>query len=146
LIKTEYLRKTQLIGRFFWADYVLLGELTMLGELRELDEILFRLRMHSRRSMKANPGARARAAWYDPTATRKRFILPDWERMVWEMLKSVRDSQLPPTEKAKCFLTVPGMHYWRRFRNAGGRVKERVKGCAGGLRTAGKNQGIGTIP
>lgn len=135
LMKTEYLRKTQLIGRFFGADYVLLGELAMRGELRELDEILFRLRAHSRRSMKANPGARARAAWYDPTATRKRFILPDWERMVWEMLKSVRDSQLPTTEKAKCFMTVPGMHYWRRFRNAGGRVKERVKGCAGGPRT-----------
>jgi glycosyltransferase involved in cell wall biosynthesis len=134
LIKSEFLLKTQLIGRYFGADYVLLGELAMIGELRELDEILFRLRAHSRRSMKANPGARARATWYDPAAARKRFILPDWERMVWEMLKSVRESQLPPTEKAKCYMTVPGMHYWRRFRSAGGRVKKRVKEFAGGLR------------
>jgi glycosyltransferase involved in cell wall biosynthesis len=131
LIKTEYLRKTQLIGPFFGADYVLLGELAMLGEIWELDEILFRLRAHSRRSMKANPGARARAAWYDPTAARKRFILPDWERMIWEMLKAVRSSQLPPSEKMKCGLVVPGMHYWRRFRNAGGRMKNRVKECVG---------------
>ena len=134
LIKSEFLRKTQLIGRFFGADYVLLGELAMLGEIRELDEVLFRLRAHSRRSMKANPGARARAAWYDPTAARRLFILPDWERMVWEMLKAVRESQLPPTEKAKCFMTVPGMHYWRRFRSAGGRMKERVKEYAGDRR------------
>jgi hypothetical protein len=123
-----------LIGPFFGADYVLLGELAMLGEIWELEEILFRLRAHSRRSMKANPGARARAAWYDPFAARRLFILPDWERMIWEMLKAVRGSQLPPAEKMKCGMVVPGMHYWRRFRNTAGRVKKQVKGYAGGLR------------
>jgi hypothetical protein len=134
LIKAEYLKRTQLIGAFFGADYVLLGELAMLGELWELDEILFRLRAHERRSMKANPGARARAAWYDPSGARKLFILPNWERMVWEMLKSVRRLPLDPSEKAKCFLTVLGVHYWRRFRNAGGRYKSRLRGVISTLR------------
>lgn len=127
LIKTEVLRKTQLIGPFFGADYVLLGELAMLGEIRELDEILFRLRAHSGRSMKANASARTRAAWYDPSASRKLFVMPSWERMVWEMCRSVWRSPLPPAEKVRCLLAVAGVHYWRRFRNAGGRVKNRMK-------------------
>jgi glycosyltransferase involved in cell wall biosynthesis len=127
LIKTEYLRKTQLIGPFFGADYVLLSELVMLGQIWEIDETLFRLRAHQKRSMKANPSARARAAWYDPSAARKIFILPNWERMVWEILKSIRRSQLQPIEKIYCVMTVLCVHYWRRFRNAGGRYKRRAK-------------------
>jgi glycosyltransferase involved in cell wall biosynthesis len=127
LIKTEYLKKTRLIGPFFGADNVLLGELAMLGEIRELDEILFRLRTHKHRSMKANPSARARAAWFDPLAAKKLLILPDWERMVWEMLRSVIRSKLHPAEKFKCFLVIPVVHYWRRFKNVGGRIKRRIK-------------------
>jgi glycosyltransferase involved in cell wall biosynthesis len=132
LIKAGFLRKTQLIGPFFGSDVVLLGELAMLGEIREIDGILFRLRNHPQRSMKANPSARARAVWYDPSAAGKWFILPDWERMVWEMLKSVRNSPLSPAEKAKCYMVVPGVHYWQRFRNAGGRAKTRLKACFSG--------------
>jgi len=127
LYKTKFLRKTGLIGPFFGADIVLLGELAMLGEISELDEILFRLRAHPRRSVQANPTARARAVWYDPTAARKLFILPSWEQMVWGMLKAVRHTPLPPAEKVKCYLVVPGVHYWGRFRNAGGRVKNKIK-------------------
>lgn len=126
LIRTEFLRRTRLIGPFFGADYVLLGELAMLGEIVEHDGILFRLRAHAKRSMKANPSARARAAWYDPSAARKMFVMPDWERMVWEMLKSVSRSALPPAEKARCSLAVLGVHYWRRCRNTAGGVKQRV--------------------
>jgi len=129
LYKTKYLQKTNLIAPFFGADNVLLAEMAMLGEIRELDEILFRMRAHSLRSMKANPSARARAVWYDPSAARKLFIMPNWERMVWEMLKAVSRSKLHPADKAKSFLTVPGVHYWRRFRNAGGLIKNRMKQC-----------------
>jgi len=131
LYKTSYLRMTQLIGPFFGADYVLLGELAMLGEIWEVDEVLFRLRAHPKRSMKANPDARARAAWYDPAAARKLFILQSWERLVWESLKSTHRSRLPMGEKMRCCLTIPAVHYWRRLRNTGGRIKSRVKGCLG---------------
>lgn len=127
LYRTKHLKRTQLIGRFFGADYVLLGELAMLGEIWEIDEVLFRLRAHPKRSMKANPGARARAAWYDPSAARKLFVLPNWERMVLELMKSALRSPLPPVERLKCCLAIPAVHYWRRFRNAGGRIKDRVK-------------------
>jgi glycosyltransferase involved in cell wall biosynthesis len=127
LMKTEYLRKTRLIGSFFGADFVLLGELAMLGEIWEVDEVLFRLREHRGRSMRANQSARARAAWYDPAATQRLVVIPDWEQMVWELLKSARRSSLPPEEKLRCCLVVLGIHYWGRFKNAGGRMKSQLK-------------------
>ena len=131
LIRSDYLRKTRLIGPFFGADYVLLAELAMMGEIWELDQVLFRLRAHAKRSIKANPGARGVAAWYDPKAARKRFVLPNWERMVWESLRSARDSSLPFSSKVMCCAAIAGTHYWRRFRNAGGRLKSRLKASIG---------------
>jgi glycosyltransferase involved in cell wall biosynthesis len=132
LYKSAHLKRTQVIGPFFGADYVLLGELAMLGEIREVDEVLFRLRAHAKRSMKANAGTRARAAWYDPSAARQLFVMPNWERMVWELLKSALRSPLPLAERLKCCLAIAGTHYWRRFRNAAGRLKGRLKAFVGG--------------
>lgn len=127
LIRSNYLRQTQLIGPFFGADYVLLGELAMMGQIWELDEVLFRLRAHAKRSMKANASARERAAWYDPKAARALFVMPNWERMVWEMVTSIARSPIPFFDRVSCIAAVAGTHYWRRFRNAGGRWKQRTK-------------------
>lgn len=146
LLKTSFLEKTQLIGPFFGADYVLLGELAMLGRIQEIPESLFRLRAHEKRSMKANPGTRARSAWFDPLSTQRRFVMPGWERMVWELMKSARRAPLPPGEKLCCEAVIPAVHYWRRFRNFGGRMKARGRtwlGPPGGDRPspAGKESG-----
>jgi glycosyltransferase involved in cell wall biosynthesis len=127
LYRTEQLRKTRLIGPFIGADNVMLGELVMMGEIWELNEVLFRLRAHSRRSMQANPNTRARTAWYDPTTAKKLFVLPDWEQMVWQLLKSASYSSLPHTERLRCCLAILGVHYWRRFKNAGGLLKRKAK-------------------
>jgi glycosyltransferase involved in cell wall biosynthesis len=127
LYKVEYLKKTQLIGPFCGPDYVLLGELLMMGEIREVNEVLFRLRAHPGRSMKANRNIRARTAWHDPAAARKLFLLPVWEQMVWALFKTARRAHLPRGEKLKCCLVIPAVHYWRRFRSAGGRMKNTLK-------------------
>lgn len=131
LYRTSYLKRTQLIGPFFGADYVLLAELVMLGQIQEINEVLFRLRAHPKRSMKAHASKRARAAWYDPSAGRKRFVLPNWERMVWELLKSAAGFPIPLTDKLRCCAVIPLVHYWRRFRSAGGRWKARLKAKLG---------------
>jgi glycosyltransferase involved in cell wall biosynthesis len=133
LYRVEHLKKSGLIGPFCGADYVMLGELTMMGPIMELNEVLFRLRAHARRSMQANDTARARTTWYDPSAASRLFVLPDWEQMVWAMMRSACRADLPLGEKLKCCLAVPGVHYWRRFRTAGGRVKRRL---FAGLRSA----------
>ncbi len=127
LIRSEHLRQTQRIGRFFGADYVLLGELAMLGEIREVGEVLFRLRAHPKRSMQAHKGHRAQAAWYDPAAARAFFVMPGWERMVWEMVRSAYHFPLPLGTRLSCCASAVITHYWRRFRNAGGRAKSRLK-------------------
>jgi glycosyltransferase involved in cell wall biosynthesis len=144
LIRMEPLRETQLIGAFFGADYVLLGELLMLGQIWEIDEILFRLRAHAKRSMKANASARDRAAWYDPAALKKRLVLPNWERMVLELLKSALRAPLSPAERVKCVLAIAGTHYWRRFKNAGGRMKARIKDSMG-MKPSSAQNGAATL-
>ena len=126
LIRSQHLRQTQLIGRFFGADYVLLGELAMLGEIREVGEVLFRLRAHPKRSMKANRGARAQAAWYDPSAAQALLVIPGWERMVWEMVRSAYRFPLPLGTRLSCCASAMITHYWRRSRNTGGRIKGRL--------------------
>jgi len=136
LYRTEYLKRTRLIGPFIGADYVMLGELAMMGEIQEVNELLFRLRAHEERSMQAQQNTRARVAWYNPTAAKKRFVLPDWEQMVWEMSKSALRAPLPSTEKLKCLVAVPAVHYWRRFKDAGGRWKRKVRARFFGQRAA----------
>lgn len=126
LMKTEYLRRTRLIGAFFGGDYVLLGELAMRGQIREVDEVLFRLRTHDLRSMKVHTTARARATFYDAACARKLFILPSWERVVLELLRAVGRSGLPVGERVKCYLAVAGSHYARRSKDLGGRWKSTV--------------------
>jgi hypothetical protein len=125
LMRSDYLRRTRLLGPFFGADNVLLAELAMFGQIWEVNEVLFRLRQHPKRSVKANSTVRALAVWYDPSNARKLLLLPNWERMVWELMKSISYSSLSPAEKSRCYLVVPGVHYWRRFKNAGGRLKNR---------------------
>lgn len=127
LIKKKYLRKTHLIGPFFGADYVLLSELVMMGQIWQIDEVLFRLRAHPKRSMAANPNALDRAAWYNPYIDQKIFVYLEWERMIWELLKSIRQSKLKKTEKINCAISTLRVHYWRRFKNEGGRLKRQIK-------------------
>lgn len=127
LFRSDYLRQTQLIGPFFGADYVVLAELAMMGEICELPEVLFRLRAHEKRSMGANKSVRERTAWYSPAAAKKKIVLPDWEQMVIQLVKSVQRTSLTPRQKVLCTGAVLSTHYWRRFKDAGGLVKRRMK-------------------
>ena len=114
MFKVAALKRTRLIGSFFGADLVLMAEAAMLGEIWQLDEVLFRQRSHLERSMTANQSARARAAWYNPAAAKHLFVLPDWERLGWELIKAVHRSALPRGEKLKCYLVV--QKYYRDLR------------------------------
>jgi hypothetical protein len=124
--EAEYLKKTQLIGCFFGADNVLMAQLAMLGEVRELGEVLFRLRSHPGRAMTANRSARARAGWYNPSAARNVFIIPCWQQLVWELFKSVRRSSLPFDEKVRCRRFLPP-YYRSLVRSDPSRMENRNK-------------------
>jgi hypothetical protein len=131
LYRAHYLRRTGLIGPFCGADYVMLGELVMMGEILELSEVLFRLRAHAGRSMQANQTARARTAWYDPGAAHRPVVLPDWEQMVLALMRAAYRADLPLNEKLRCSMAIPAVHYWRRFKTAGGLLKRALKATLG---------------
>jgi hypothetical protein len=107
----------------------------MIGEIWELGEVLFRLRAHPQRSMKANKGRRARAAWYNPAGGPKWFVLPDWELMIWELLRSARKARLPWLERRRCEASILVVHYGRRLRTILCRLKGKLK-ARSGFRTA----------
>lgn len=127
LIRTSALRQTRLIGRFIASDYVLLSELAMLGELREVPQVLFQRRLHPRISTYASRSSTALLQWFDPTQVRyARWLSP----MMWlgvEYLRSAR--RVPPrrVDRVRCSLTAVRVWYTRELRNLGGRYKARLR-------------------
>ena len=67
LFASDALRKTRLNGSYPAADLVLTAELAMLGEIREIPEVLIRRRMESQDGTRAvSHDKKAWAVWLDP--------------------------------------------------------------------------------
>jgi hypothetical protein len=66
-MRASALRHTRLIGPFVASDYVLLAELSLLGEIWEVPEVLFQRRLHPRISTYAHRSARDLQRWYAPS-------------------------------------------------------------------------------
>jgi glycosyltransferase involved in cell wall biosynthesis len=116
LIRSDALRRTRLMG-CLEADLVLLGELSMLGELIEIPEILYSQRRHRQSAMAIHRTARALLSWHDPTRANDWILLPHWERVCIEFMKSAWHMPLPWYERLLCCCTVPVVSYWRRLMN-----------------------------
>jgi len=142
LVRSEALRNTRLMG-FVLADHVLLAELALLGEFREIQEVRFQLRMHTGNAWalcseeqgtvawednaKANKRSRqAMMVWHDPSLAEKKLLLPFREEVYLQYLKGVAHASLPVGEKLLCYLTVPAVCYWRRLRNFVSTWKRRI--------------------
>jgi len=126
LIRMPALRQTRLFGSYNASDTVLLGELSMLGEFREIPERLFLRRYHGGMSCLANQKLSDRAVWFDPANKGKRghafFVL----RMFIEHLRAVRALPLDSMTKLKCY-SVTSVYWLRRWRDIGGDFKRAVK-------------------
>lgn len=126
LIRSSALRQTRLIGPFIASDYVLLAELAMLGEVREVPQTLFFRRVHPRISTYASRSPTELLQWFDPSQRRhRRWVSP----MMWlgvEYLQSARRIPLGPIERLRCCLTSIRVWYARELRNLGGRYKARL--------------------
>ncbi len=121
LIRREALTKTGLIGNYPGSDVVLLAELSLLGQFREIKEFLFFRRIHSRMSKQANRTQQRVAEWFDPENNGK-LILPKCKFFI-EYLKMIRRSQLTPREKRACYKVVRD-EYWNKYwRHMGGECK-----------------------
>lgn len=123
LIRSSALRQTRLIDRFIASDYVLLSELAMLGELREVPQTLFLRRIHPRISTYASRSSTQLLQWFDPSQRRyRRWVSP----MLWlgvEYLLSARRIPLGRIDRYRCYLTTVHVWYSRELRNLAGRYK-----------------------
>lgn len=128
LAPTAVLRACGAIGPHFGSDVSLLAALALRGRFHEHPERLFLRRFHEATSVKANPGAEERAAWFDP-ANRGRRIMPvtDLTRV---LLAEVRRAPLPAAERARCADAVLRRWLAPRARVAGGEWKQRLRPAA----------------
>ena len=127
LIRTAALRQTQLFDGRIGADFVLFGELAMLGELWELPEALFQRRIHSGISTYANNGADSLTQWWNPAQRKYRGLLPPMLGLGRIYLRSIRRLPLPQAEKLRCYSAVLAVWYVRELRNLGGRWLQRAR-------------------
>lgn len=130
VIRSSALRQTRLIGSFVAADYVLLAELALLGQIWEVPETLFQRRVHPRISTYANRSASDLQSWYDPSKPVYRHLLSPMMRLGQEYLRSIRRLPLSRIDQARCAATAARVWYARELRNSGGRIKQRIMALA----------------
>lgn len=129
LIRASELRKTRLLGRFIAADYVLLVELSMLGQIREVPEALFLRRVHSKISTYAHRTPQDLLLWFDTSNVRKRLRVPPHVWVGIELIRSIYHLDLSWADKLCCCTTALAVWYWYLFRVFAGRQRRRLIGA-----------------
>ena len=120
LMRSSALRRTRVHGSFPSADYVLLAELALAGEFRQLPEPLFFRRFHPERSVQANPTIEGLTHWFDPQrnpATRPQLTL------FVEHLRGIHHAQLTTRQRTLAYVSYSGA--WAR-RYAAPRARLRM--------------------
>ncbi len=64
VIRRSVLERSRLLGAFPSADYAMMAEFALLGEIWEIPEVLFFRREHAAMSRAANPSASEAAEWF----------------------------------------------------------------------------------
>ena len=126
LIRTEALRRTGLRGSYVLDDCGLLAELAMLGELREVPEVLLRIRVHAANARELNPRVRDHAIWLDPANRSRRVVLPPKAGLLVEHIRSIARLPLAPIDRLLCYAVLPVAACERPLRNFAGRQKARL--------------------
>jgi glycosyltransferase involved in cell wall biosynthesis len=127
LMPSSVLRRSGGMRSFISDDYILLGELAMLGEIIEIDEALFRMRVHPGNSRTKCSSLQELAVWFDPRNAGKRLWLPEVLMLIRDHLISVFQIPLSPFDRVACACTVIAVVGYRRARNVLGRVKQSIR-------------------
>jgi glycosyltransferase involved in cell wall biosynthesis len=118
VVRAEALKRTRLIANYAGSDAVLLAELALLGEFREVPESLFYRRVHPQKSTLVNHSDEELAAWYDPTSA-GRILIPRWRRF-FGFLTSVKHAPLRRHDRVRCYVALGrfylGPKRWSRIR------------------------------
>ena len=104
VIRASVLKKTPLIGSYVLSDQVLLGELTLRGEMYRVPErLFFRRDIHLPLAMRKTRRDKVYAVWFDP-ANREKLVLPRELKAFFEYLRAIRRVRLSWNEQAWCYL------------------------------------------
>jgi len=105
LIRVSVLKKTPLIGSYVLSDQVLLGELTLHGEIYRVPASLFFRRDHlSLPSVKSKVrSTRIYAIWFDPK-NKNKYIIPKYLRAFFEYLRAIKRVEISYYQKMRCYL------------------------------------------
>jgi glycosyltransferase involved in cell wall biosynthesis len=118
LFRREPLLATRLNAPYANSDYVLFGELALLGEFQELPGHLFRRRMHAAMSRRANTTQEEVALWFDTSQGGRRFYFPELS-MIRDQFGAVRRAPIGRLEKLRCLPVIPRIWIRRRWRYIG---------------------------
>jgi glycosyltransferase involved in cell wall biosynthesis len=102
LIRRRVLDRSRLLDSFPSADYVMMAEFALLGELWEVPEFLFFRRVHPGMSRRAYKTAREAAEWFNPGSGDRRKSR-EFSRLFVEHLRSIRALPLGSAERAQCY-------------------------------------------
>lgn len=109
LMRTETLRSTMRHGDFPSADLILIGELTLWGEVYEIDEKLNVRRVHEDNSIYSNDQEIDQIwEWFDPEQEERAKWL-EW-RWLNELVGAIQRAPLSPEERRRCY-KVLWQHY-----------------------------------
>jgi glycosyltransferase involved in cell wall biosynthesis len=130
LAVSDVLRQTRLFDSFPSSDYVLLAEMAMLCEIREIPEVLFRREMDPERgTIAVRASTKKWLAWLDPQASRKkrRGLLSYQQRLALEYFRSARRLPLRPADKLRCMVVGPATPYYRDVMRATGPLRQKCR-------------------
>jgi len=102
VIRRSVLDRSRLLDDFPSADYVMMAEFAMLGELWELPEVLFFRREHPGMSRAAHRSPAQAAEWFRPGSSEGRRVNESW-RLFVEHFRSIHTLPLGRAERARCY-------------------------------------------
>lgn len=126
LMRSPALRRTRGHGSYPSADWVLLAELALLGEFREVAEPLFLRREHDGMSRRANATTAEVARWFDPTNAE---VEPELRRLFREHLAAIRHAPLARHERVLAEAALAAT-WVRRHNRIGPRLRTLVSRAA----------------
>lgn len=123
LMRREALVATRLHGAYPSADWVLLGELALLGTWTIVPERLFFRRVHPAMSRLAHTSLHEVAEWFEPGSGRS--AQPEFTRLFLEHLRSAARAPIPVTERVLALASLPPVFVRRHWRTLGRELWEQ---------------------
>jgi len=131
VIRSSALAKTRLIGSFIASDYIVLAELALQGEFREIPDYLFRRRLHPGQHRQANRTKDDIADWFERGRKASKWLSVRSNLFV-EYLRSIRRADLSVGQRLGCWSTFAWHWVKRDLRTRAGAMRNSLRAALKG--------------